>query len=200
MSLEYGYIRVSTKDQNEHRQMIAMRDIGISAENIFCDKESGKNFDRPAYKKLINQISENDVVFIKSIDRLGRNYDEIRNQWDYLVHERKVDIVIIDMPLLDTRKGKDLLGTFLSDIVLNILSFVAENERNLIRQRQKEGIDAAKKRGVKFGRPVLPLPEGFEETAQNYLENKISGLAAAEKLSMSSSTFYRKIKAYQQAF
>ncbi len=149
----YGYIRISTREQKEDRQLLAMRQLPIPKKNIFIDKQSGKNFERPQYKKLLRRLQKNDVLYIQSIDRLGRNYKEIPEQWRLLTKEKGVDIVILDMPLLDTRRGKDLLGTFLSDIVLQVLSFVAENERKTIRCRQAEGIAAAKERGVRFGRP-----------------------------------------------
>ena len=155
----YGYVRVSTKDQNEDRQLLALHELGISPKNIYIDKQSGKDFERPAYKNLIRRLKQEDALYIKSIDRLGRNYDEILEQWRMLTKEIKIDIVVLDMPLLDTRRGKDLIGTFLSDVVLQLLSFVAENERANIRQRQTEGISAAKARGVRFGRPPLPLPD-----------------------------------------
>ena len=154
----YGYVRVSSIDQNEDRQMIEMQKIGVPETNIFMDKQSGKNFDRPAYKRLVRKMKEGDLLYIMSIDRLGRNYVEIQEQWRYLTKEKKVDVSILDMPLLDTRNGKDLMGTFLADIVLQVLSFVAQNERENIRKRQAEGIAAAKARGVQFGRPEKPIP------------------------------------------
>ena len=157
----YGYIRVSTREQNEDRQLIALRKLSISEKNIFLDKMSGKDFDRPQYRKLVRKLKKDDLLYIKSIDRLGRNYTEILEQWRILTKEKGIDIVVLDMPLLDTRRGKDLMGTFLSDIVLQVLSFVAENERTTIRQRQAEGIAAAKARGVRFGRPPKALPENF---------------------------------------
>lgn len=147
----YGYVRVSAKDQNEDRQIIAMREVGVSEKNIYMDKQSGKDFKRKQYKRLVRKMKKDDLLYIKSIDRLGRNYEEIIKQWRYLTKEKRIDIIVLDMPLLDTRRGKDLMGTFLSDIVLQVLSFVAENERSNIRQRQAEGIAAAKARGVKFG-------------------------------------------------
>ena len=149
----YGYIRVSTQEQNEDRQLDALQKVNVSAENIFMDKQSGKDFNRPHYRRLVKKLKPDDLLYIKSIDRLGRNYEEIQNQWRILTKEKGVDICVLDMPLLDTRRGKDLVGTFLSDIVLQVLSFVAENERSNIRQRQAEGIAAAKRRGVRFGRP-----------------------------------------------
>ena len=162
----YGYIRVSSRDQNEDRQLIAMRKIDVPEKNIYMDKQSGKDFERPQYKKLVKKLKKDDLIYVKSIDRLGRNYEEIQNQWRVLTKDKGVDICVIDMPLLDTRRGKDLVGTFLSDIVLQVLSFVAENERSNIRQRQAEGIAAAKARGVRFGRPPRPLPEGFHNAYQ----------------------------------
>ncbi len=157
----FGYVRVSSRDQNEDRQMIALQEMGIPERNIFVDKQSGKDFKRPVYKKLVRKLKKDDLLYVKSIDRLGRNYKEILEQWRILTKEKGIDIVVLDMPLLDTRRGKDLMGTFLSDIVLQVLSFVAENERSNIKQRQAEGIAAAKERGVKFGRPPLPVPENF---------------------------------------
>ena len=159
----YGYIRVSTREQNEDRQLIALREVGVTDKFIFTDKQSGKDFNRPKYKQLLRKLKRDDLLYIKSIDRLGRNYEEILQQWRLLTKDKGVDIVVLDMPLLDTRRGKDLMGTFLSDIVLQVLSFVAENERTNIRQRQSEGIAAAKARGVKFGRPPKPLPVNFHE-------------------------------------
>ena len=164
----YGYVRVSAKDQNEDRQIIAMREVGVSEKNIYMDKQSGKDFKRKQYKRLVRKMKKDDLLYIKSIDRLGRNYEEIIKQWRYLTKEKRIDIIVLDMPLLDTRRGKDLMGTFLSDIVLQVLSFVAENERSNIRQRQAEGIAAAKARGVKFGRPPKPLPENFHTVYQRW--------------------------------
>lgn len=162
MSEKYGYVRVSTKEQNYDRQRIALENVGIKKECIYADKLSGKDFDRPMYNSLLKKLKKDDVLYIKSIDRLGRNYNEVLEQWRILTKEMQVDIVIIDMPLLDTRQGKDLVGTFISDVVLQLLSFVAENERSNIRQRQTEGIMAAKARGVRFGRPKKELPNNFE--------------------------------------
>ena len=159
----YGYIRVSSKDQKEDRQQIALKEVGVERLNIYVDKRSGKDFNRPQYKKMLRKLKKDDLLYIKSIDRLGRNYEEILQQWRILTKEKGVDIVVLDMPLLDTRRGKDLMGTFLSDIVLQVLSFVAENERTNIKQRQSEGIAAAKAQGIKFGRPPLPLPDNFYE-------------------------------------
>ena len=157
----YGYIRVSSKDQNEDRQMIAMHAEGVNDRHIYMDKQSGKDFKRPQYRRLISKLRPGDLLYIQSIDRLGRNYEEIQEQWRILTKEKAVDICVIDMPLLDTRRGKDLMGTFIADLVLQILSFVAQSERDFIRKRQAEGIIAAKARGVKFGRPPTPLPENF---------------------------------------
>ena len=159
----YGYVRVSSREQNENRQLIALKEVGLTGNVIFLDKQSGKDFNRPQYKKLLRKLKKGDSLYVKSIDRLGRNYEEIQQQWRLLTKEKGVDIVVLDMPLLDTRRGKDLMGTFLSDIVLQILSFVAENERTNIRQRQAEGIAAAKAKGVKFGRPPKPLPTNTRE-------------------------------------
>lgn len=188
----YGYVRVSTREQNEDRQVIALKEMGISEENIYLDKQSGKNFNRPMYQCLLKKLKQNDVLFIKSIDRLGRNYDEILEQWRIITKEKKVDIVVLDMPLLDTRRGKDLMGTFLSDIVLQVLSFVAENERKNIRQRQKEGIEAAKLRGVHFGRPKKPIPDNFGQVYNKWLVKEISGEEAAKLCNLTSATFYRR--------
>ena len=188
----YGYVRVSSKDQNQDRQMIAMRKLFIKEKNIFMDKQSGKDFDRPQYKKLVKKLKPDDLLYIKSIDRLGRNYEEIQNQWRILTKEKGVDIAVLDMPLLDTRRGKDLMGTFLSDIVLQVLSFVAENERDNIRQRQAEGIAAAKARGVRFGRPPLPLPDNFHMLHQAWRGQKITLRQAARACGMPTGTFYSK--------
>lgn len=186
----YGYIRVSSADQCEDRQQIALREVGVPEAHIYMDKQSGKDFNRPAYKKLIRKLKRDDLLFIKSIDRLGRNYEEIQHQWKVLTKEKGVDIVVLDMPLLDTRRGKDLMGTFLSDIVLQVLSFVAENERAAIKQRQAEGIAAAKARGVKFGRPPRPLPDNFDEICRDWQNQKITLRQAAAACQMPTSTFY----------
>ena len=188
----YGYIRVSSADQCEDRQCIALREAGVPDTHIYIDKQSGKDFNRPAYRRLIRKLKRDDLLYIKSIDRLGRNYEEILRQWQVLTKEKKVDIVVLDMPLLDTRRGKDLMGTFLSDIVLQVLSFVAENERASIKQRQAEGIAAAKARGVRFGRPSRPLPENFESVCQDWQDKKITLRQAAEICQMPPSTFYNR--------
>ena len=195
----YGYVRVSSKDQNEDRQMIALREVGVPEKNIFVDKQSGKDFNRPKYKRLLKRLKTDDLLYIKSIDRLGRNYEEIQNQWRILTKDKKVDIVVLDMPLLDTRRGKDLVGTFLSDIVLQVLSFVAENERSNIRQRQAEGIAAAKARGVRFGRPPATLPENFHQVYQQWKSGKITGLEAARMCNMPMSTFRYRAEIYENA-
>ncbi len=195
----YGYIRVSTKEQNEDRQVIALREISIPEQNIFMDKQSGKDFNRPQYKKLLRKLKKDDLLYIKSIDRLGRNYEEIQNQWRVLTKEKGIDIVVLDMPLLDTRRGKDLMGTFLSDIVLQVLSFVAENERTNIRQRQAEGIAAAKARGVRFGRPPRPLPENYHDCYQRWKAGKITGTAAAKECGMPLATFRYRAEIYEKA-
>lgn len=189
MGTVYGYIRVSSKDQNEDRQMVAMRELSIPDRNIFMDKLSGKDFERPQYQKLVRKLKKDDLLYIKSIDRLGRNYAEILEQWRILTKEKGIDIVVLDMLLLDTRRGKDLMGTFLSDIVLQVLSFVAENERTNIRQRQAEGIAAAKARGVRFGRPPKPLPKKFPDAYQRWRSGKITGTAAARECEIPLSTF-----------
>ena len=197
VSKEYGYVRVSSRDQNEDRQLVAMQELGIAAEDIYIDKQSGKDFERPAYKRMVCRLNPGDILYIKSIDRLGRNYEEIQSQWRELTKEKGVDIVVLDMPLLDTRRGKDLVGTFLSDIVLQVLSFVAENERSNIKQRQAEGILAAKIRGVRFGRPPRPIPEGFGNAFLRWERGEISGRAAARECGMPRSTFYKKAKLYR---
>lgn len=199
MADTYAYIRVSSRDQNEDRQMIALKELNIPEKNIFMDKQSGKDFDRPAYKRMVRRMKKDDLLYIKSIDRLGRNYEEIQDQWRILTKEKGVDIVVLDMPLLDTRRGKDLVGTFLSDIVLQVLSFVAENERTNIRQRQAEGIAAAKAKGVRFGRPPRPLPENFHQVYQLWKNKKITGLAAAKACEMPMSTFRYRAEIYEKA-
>lgn len=192
----YGYIRVSTAEQNEDRQLIAMQENGVLRENIFMDKQSGKDFNRPKYKKLIRKLRCGDTLYIKSIDRLGRNYEEIQNQWRFITKEKKADIVVIDMPLLDTRRDKNLLGTFISDIVLQLLSFVAENERVNIRQRQKEGIAAAKMRGVRFGRPRKIMPSDFYKAIEKWKAKEMSVKEIVKIYGISESTFYRRLREY----
>ena len=192
MGNTYGYVRVSTREQNEVRQLIALNEARVPGENIFVDKKSGKDFERPMYRRLMKKLKEEDLLYIKSIDRLGRNYEEILEQWRVLTKEKKIDIVVLDMPLLDTRRGKDLVGTFLRDVVLQVLSFVAENERKNIRERQREGIEAAKKRGVRFGRPEKRLPANFQQACNRYVTGEISGREAARQCNMPMSSFYRK--------
>ena len=193
----YGYIRVSSKDQKEDRQQIALKEVGVELRNIYIDKQSGKDFNRPQYKKMLRKLKKDDLLYIKSIDRLGRNYEEILQQWRILTKEKGVDIVVLDMPLLDTRRGKDLMGTFLSDIVLQVLSFVAENERTNIKQRQAEGIAATKAQGIKFGRPPLPLPDNFYEVHKAWRSKKITLKQAAEACNMPIGTFYGKARKFE---
>ncbi len=190
----YGYMRVSSKEQNEERQRIALYEMGVPEANIYIDKQSGKDFERPAYRRMVRKLKNDDLLYIKSIDRLGRNYEEIQNQWRVLTKEKGVDIYVVDMPLLDTRRGKDLVGTFLSDIVLQVLSFVAENERINIRQRQAEGIAAAKAKGMKFGRPALPYPDNFREIHRDWRNKKITLRQAADACGMPVGTFYGKAR------
>lgn len=193
----YGYVRVSSTDQNEDRQIIALKEKVVSDNNIFVDKQSGKNFDRPQYKKLVKKLRHGDLLYILSIDRLGRNYEEIQSQWRILTKEKCIDICVIDMPLLDTRQGKDLMGTFIADLVLQILSFVAQNERENIKKRQEQGIAAAKARGVRFGRPEKPIPENFGQIVENWKNKKINFNEVLKQCNMSETTFYRKLKEYR---
>ncbi len=195
----YGYIRVSTREQNEDRQLIAMQSLSIPKKNLFTDKQSGKDFQRPQYRRLIRKLKPDDLLYVKSIDRLGRSYEEILEQWRILTKEKQIDIVVLDMPLLDTRRGKDLMGTFLSDIVLQVLSFVAENERTNIRQRQAEGIAAAKARGVRFGRPPTPLPENFHQVHQDWRGKKLTLNEAATACAMPVGTFYAKAVRFENS-
>lgn len=194
---EYGYVRVSSTDQNEERQISALREKQILQKNIYKDKQSGKDFERPQYKKMLKRLKAGDLLYILSIDRLGRNYKEIQNQWRILTKEIGVDICVIDMPLLDTRNGKDLMGTFIADIVLQILSFVAQSERENIKKRQSEGIAAAKKRGVRFGRPEKPIPEGFAETVKLWEKKEIDIKAVLEMCGLKEATFYRRLREYR---
>ena len=198
MKNTYGYVRVSTKDQNEDRQLLAMASLGIEPQNIFTDRQSGKDFERTQYKLLTQALHEGDTLYIKSIDRLGRNYEEILVQWGILTKQKSIDIVGIDMPLLDTRRGKDLLGNFISDLVLQILSFVAETERVNIKKRQAEGIAAAKARGVRFGRPRTPLPDNFTAIYSRWKAGEITGTAAAEKCGMPLATFRYRADIYDK--
>ena len=198
MGKVYGYVRVSSVDQNEDRQMDAMDNIGIEKNNIFIDRQSSKDFERPAYKRMVRKLKRGDVLYIMSIDRLGRNYEEIRNQWNLLTKEIGIDICVIDMPLLDTRGGKDLMGTFIADLVLQILSFVAQTERENIRKRQEQGIAAARLRGVRFGRPEKKLPDNFDEIANEYNVGRITLEEVLGELKISESTFYRRRKEWQK--
>ena len=187
----YGYIRVSTKEQNEDRQRIALLEFGVPEENIFIDKQSGKDFNRPAYNELMKILQKDDVLVVQSIDRLGRNYNEILEQWRIITKEKGAAVVVVDLPLLDTRKGRDLTSTLIADIVLQLLSYVAQTEREFIRKRQAEGIAAAKARGVKFGRDPMPIAEGFEEVYKDWAENKISAREAGRRLGVSYMTFLK---------
>ncbi|MFR9273158.1 recombinase family protein [Clostridium sp. AF15-17LB] len=191
MNKTYGYVRVSTREQNEDRQMIALRDFPVLPENIYLDKLSGKDFNRPEYQKLLKRMKKKDILVIKSIDRLGRNYKEILDQWRYLTKSKEIYIVVLDMPLLDTRKSNDLIGTLIADIVLQLLSYVAETERENIKQRQAEGIAAAKARGVKFGRPNKKVPHNFYKVYSRWRHGKISGREAARQLGVSYTTFMK---------
>ena len=195
----YGYMRVSSKEQNEDRQKIALTEMGVPENNIYMDKQSGQDFERTQYKRLLRKLNENSVLYIKSIDRLGRNYGELNEQWRIITKEKKADIVVIDMPLLDTRREKNLLGTFISDVVLALLSYVAENERTNIKQRQAEGIAAAKARGVKFGRPPLPIPENFYQMHKDWRAGKITIEEAAKACNMCPKTFYSKAVKYEKS-
>lgn len=190
----YGYVRVSTKDQHEDRQVIAMQEAGVPDSCICIDKQSGKDFDRPMYKRMLRKLRRDDLLYVKSIDRLGRNYEEILEQWRYITKTKGADIVVLDMPLLDTRKGKDLVGTLIADIVLQLLSYVAQTERETIHQRQAEGIAAAKARGVKFGRPPKKRPPNFEIYKKLYKSNEISARGAAACLGITHKTFIRWAK------
>ena len=193
----YGYIRVSSTDQNEDRQMIAMLEKGVPGKHIFIDRQSGKDFNRPQYRKMTRRLKQGDLLYVLSIDRLGRNYEEIQRQWRILTKEVGADISVIDMPLLDTRNGRDLMGTFIADIVLQILSFVAQNERENIRKRQAEGIVAAKARGVRFGRPPRQVPEDFLEMVMEWKRKRISLTEILVQCGISEATFYRRLRQYR---
>ena len=195
----YGYIRVSSTDQNEDRQVIALRGKAVPEQNIYMDKQSGKDFNRPQYKKMVKKMRPGDLLYILSIDRLGRNYEEIQSQWRILTKEIGADICVIDMPLLDTRSGRDLMGTFIADLVLQILSFVAQNERENIRRRQAQGIAAAKARGVRFGRPPRPLPENYPSAYRRWKAGAITGTAAAKECGMPLSTFRYRAEIYEKS-
>jgi DNA invertase Pin-like site-specific DNA recombinase len=190
----YGYVRVSSTDQNEDRQMIAMLDVGVGPECVFVDRQSGKDFVRPAYCLLVEGLMPGDLLYIHSIDRLGRNYGEIQEQWRLLTKERGIDIIVLDMPLLDTRKDKDLMGTFIADLVLQILSFVAHNERESIQKRQAEGIAAARARGVRFGRPEKDVPDDFERLVKRWEGKQLTLPETLESWDMSEATFYRRLR------
>lgn len=190
--IKKGYARVSSLNQHEDRQIIELLAYGIPEKNIYIDKQSSKDFNRSAYKKMYNALKKDDLLVIKSIDRLGRNYQEIQEEWRKITKKKGADIVVLDMPLLDTTQSKDLLGTFIADLVLQLLSFVAENERLNIRQRQKEGIAAAKKRGVRFGRPPFVMPDNYEEYYKMWKDKKITAKEAAEILKIPLWAFYKK--------
>lgn len=195
----YGYVRVSTKEQKEDRQLVAMREFGVEDKCIVVEKQSGKDFERPLYHMLVERMGAGDVLVVKSIDRLGRNYDEILTQWRLLTKEREISIVVLDMPLLDTRQGRDLTGVLVADIVLQLLSYVAQQEREFLHQRQAEGIAAAKERGVRFGRERMPIPKEFEAMAQQWWDGEVSGERAANQLGLSRRTFCRRAKEWGAA-
>lgn len=192
--MEYGYARVSSKEQTEQRQIIALTEFGVSSKNIYMDKQSGKDFERPRYKRLIKKLRPGDLLVVQSIDRLGRNYSEILEQWRLITKEKRTDILVLDMPLLDTRRGRDLTGVFIADLVLQILSYVAQTEREMIRKRQAEGIAAAKARGVHFGRSPMPMPEAYEKVRQKWENGELSARAAAAALGVSHSTFLKWVR------
>lgn len=194
----YGYIRCSTREQNEDRQLVALEQIGVPKKQIYMDKQSGKDFDRPQYKRMLRKLNSSSVLFVKSIDRLGRNYTDLNEQWRIITKEKGADIVVLDMPILDTRRDKNLLGTFISDIVLALLSYVAENERINIKQRQAEGIAAAKARGVKFGRPPVPLPDNFYEVHKQWRDKKLTLKQAAKACNLATSTFFDKAREFEK--
>lgn len=197
MKNTYGYVRVSSTDQNEDRQLIALREKAVPDRNIFTDKQSGKDFNRPQYKRLMKKLRGGDLLYIMSIDRLGRNYEEIQMQWQILTKEIGADICVLDMPLLDTRKGGDLMGKFIADLVLQILSFVAQNERESIKRRQAEGIAAAKAKGIRFGRPEIEPPDYFAEIIQQWEQKQLSISDVLKQCNMSETTFYRRLRKYR---
>ncbi len=197
MANVYGYVRVSSIDQNEDRQLIVMDENSVPKSNIYIDKQSGKDFERPQYKKLVKKLNAGDLLYILSIDRLGRNYEDIQKQWRILTKDIGIDICVIDMPLLDTRNGKDLMGTFIADLVLQILSFVAQNERENIKKRQAQGISAAKAKGVKFGRPESPVPDEFDKLINQWEKKEITIAELLPICNMSEATFYRKLREYR---
>lgn len=198
MSKTYGYIRVSSTDQNEDRQLIAMAQLSVPKRNLYIDKQSGKDFNRPQYRRMVRKLRPGDLLYVLSIDRLGRNYEEIQKEWRHLTKELGIDICVIDMPLLDTRQGKDLMGTFIADLVLQILSFVAQSERENIKKRQAEGIAAAKARGVKFGRPPHPLPDNFHQIHRDWRNKKKTLQQAARACEMPEGTFYAKARKLEE--
>lgn len=193
----YGYVRVSSTDQNEDRQMLALKEVYVDEKNIYMDKQSGKDFNRPNYKRMVQKLKPGDMLYILSIDRLGRNYEEIQNQWRVLTKEIGIDICVLDMPLLDTRNGKDLMGTFIADLVLQILSFAAQNERENIKKRQAEGIAAAKAKGVKFGRPEKEVPDDFGRIVRAWEQKRLPFEEVLNKCNMSEATFYRRLREYR---
>lgn len=193
----YGYVRVSSVDQNEVRQVLALKEVHVDEKNIYMDKQSGGDFNRPNYKRLVKKLRAGDLLYVLSIDRLGRNYEEIQKHWRILTKEIGIDICVLDMPLLDTRNGKDLMGTFIADLVLQILSFVAQSERENIRKRQADGIAAAKARGVKFGRPEKGVPDGFERIVNAWEQKRLSFDEVLSQCNMSEATFYRKLREYR---
>lgn len=193
----YGYVRVSSTDQNEDRQMIALSEVGVPKKNIFMDKMSGKDFERPQYQKLLKKLNPGDLLYVLSIDRLGRNYEEIQKQWRIITKEKNVDVCVIDIPLLDTRQGKDLMGTFIADLVLQILSFVAQSERENIKKRQAEGIAAAKSKGVRFGRPEKNVPDNFGSLIKQWEQKKLPLAEVLKQCNMSEATFYRRLREYR---
>lgn len=197
MATTYGYVRVSSQDQNEERQLVALREKLVDPKQTFIDKQSGKDFDRPQYKKMLKKLKAGDLLYVLSIDRLGRNHEEIQRQWRVLTKDIGIDICVIDMPLLDTWNGKDLMGTFIADLVLQILSFVAQSERENIKKRQTEGIAAARARGVHLGRPVLPVPEDFEQILKDWEPGKITLNEAQKRLGMTETTFYRRRREFR---
>lgn len=194
----YGYVRVSSVDQNEDRQLLVMNENNIPERNVYVDKQSGKDFERPQYKKMVKKLKRGDMLYVMSIDRLGRNYDDIQQQWRTLTKDIGIDICVIDMPLLDTRNGKDLMGTFIADIVLQILSFVAQSERENIRKRQAQGIAVAKSKGVRFGRPKVSVPDGFGMQVLKWKKREISTAEILKLTGLSKSTFYRKVSEYNE--
>lgn len=194
-----GYARVSTAQQNEDRQIIALREMGVPMKNIYIDKMTGKNFERPQYQRMLKKLDENTILYIKSIDRLGRNYQDLSDQWRIITKEKKADLVVIDMPILDTRREKNLLGTFISDLILTLLSYCSANEYNMIHQRQAEGIAAAKARGVKMGRPEKPLPNNFDAVYAEWKASEITAVDAAKKCGMPVSTFKYRAKRYKES-